>query len=133
MSQEPTTSTAPQGWLGAVERIGNRLPDPAVLFIYLLVIVWLLSWAMSYLQFESLDPRTGNPLLIVNQLSGTAIAKFLSSMVTNFAHFPPIGVVLVAMLGIGVAEHTGFINTGLRAMLSVTANGCSRLWSLRLP
>lgn len=121
MSQEPTTSTAPQGWLGAVERIGNRLPDPAVLFIYLLVIVWLLSWLMSYLQFDLLDPRSGEPLLIVNQLSGAAITKFLSAMVTNFAHFHPIGVVLVSMLGIGVAEHTGFINTGLRAMLAVTA------------
>ncbi|HKX54674.1 MAG TPA: AbgT family transporter [Xanthomonadales bacterium] len=116
-----TNATSPQGWLGAVERIGNRLPDPAVLFIYLLVIVWLLSWLMSYLQFDLLDPRTGNPLLIVNQLSGTAITQFMSSLVTNFAHFHPIGVVLVSMLGIGVAEHTGFINTGLRAMLTVTA------------
>jgi len=42
-------------------------------------------------------------------------------MVTNFSHFHPVGVVLVAMLGIGVAEHTGFINTGLRALLGVTA------------
>jgi aminobenzoyl-glutamate transport protein len=46
---------------------------------------------------------------------------WLSVMVTNFSHFHPVGVVLVAMLGIGVAEHTGFINTGLRALLGVTA------------
>ena len=115
------TVSAPQGWLGAVERIGNRLPDPAVLFIYLLVAVWLLSWLMSYASFDLVDPRSGEPLLIVNQLSGTAITQFLSSLVTNFSHFHPIGVVLVSMLGIGVAEHTGFINVGLRAMLSVTA------------
>jgi len=114
-------SGAPRGVLGAVERIGNRLPDPAVLFIWLLLLVWLLSWALSYLQFDLTDPRNGQPLVIVNQLSGLAITKFLSSLVTNFAHFHPIGVVLVSMLGIGVAEHTGFINTGLRAMLSVTA------------
>lgn len=111
----------PGGMLGAIERLGNRLPDPAVLFIYLLVLVWLLSWALSYIQFDLTDPRNGEPLLIVNQLSGTAITQFLSALVTNFAHFHPIGVVLVSMLGIGVAEHTGFINTGLRAMLSVTA------------
>jgi len=42
-------------------------------------------------------------------------------MVTNFTHFHPVGVVLVAMLGIGVAEHTGFISAGLRAMMAVTA------------
>jgi aminobenzoyl-glutamate transport protein len=45
----------------------------------------------------------------------------MTQLVKNFAHFHPIGVVLVAMLGIGVAEHTGFINTGLKALLSVTA------------
>ena len=49
------------------------------------------------------------------------MTRFLSVMVQNFAHFHPIGVVLVAMLGIGVAEHTGFINSALRAMLRVTA------------
>ena len=49
------------------------------------------------------------------------MTEWLSVMVTNFAHFHPVGVVLVAMLGIGVAEHTGFINTGLRALLGVTA------------
>jgi len=113
--------TSPGGVLGAIERLGNRLPDPAVLFIYLLVLVWLLSWAFSYMHFDLIDPRSGEPLLIVNQLSGTAITQFLSTLVTNFAHFHPIGVVLVSMLGIGVAEHTGFINTGLRAMLAVTA------------
>ncbi|HET6564739.1 MAG TPA: AbgT family transporter [Xanthomonadales bacterium] len=122
MSTDPSTTTSsPQGWLGAVERIGNRLPDPAVLFIYLLVVVWILSWLFSYVQFDLLDPRSGEPLRVVNQLSGDAITKFLSSLVTNFSHFHPIGVVLVSMLGIGVAEHTGFINVGLRAMLSVTA------------
>lgn len=122
MKSQTASGAAPlKGILSAVERIGNRLPDPAVLFIYLLVLVWLLSWALSYLQFDLTDPRNGEPLLIVNQLSGSAITQFLSALVTNFSHFHPIGVVLVSMLGIGVAEHTGFINTGLRAMLSVTA------------
>jgi len=67
------------------------------------------------------DPRTQQPLEVVNQLSGQALAGFFAAMVTTFTHFHPIGVVLVAMLGIGVAEHTGFINAALRAMLGVTA------------
>jgi aminobenzoyl-glutamate transport protein len=107
--------------LATVERIGNKLPDPAVLFIALLFIVWLLSWVLSYVTFEMLDPRTSEPLFINNMLSGPSLTAWLSVMVTNFVHFHPVGVVLVAMLGIGVAEHTGFINTGLRALLSVTA------------
>lgn len=107
--------------LESVERIGNKLPDPAVLFIALLFIVWLLSWLLSYVNFDLVDPRSGETLVINNLLSGPALTEFLSVMVTNFSHFHPVGVVLVAMLGIGVAEHTGFINTGLRALLGVTA------------
>ncbi|MCH7636461.1 MAG: AbgT family transporter, partial [Proteobacteria bacterium] len=104
-----------------VERVGNKLPDPAMLFVFLLVVVWLLSWLLSYVSFEMIDPRSGEALVINNLLAGPAMTAWLSVIVTNFSHFHPVGVVLVAMLGIGVAEHTGFINTGLRALLGVTA------------
>jgi len=107
--------------LASVERIGNKLPDPAVLFIVLLFAVWMLSWLLSYVTFSLVDPRTQEALVINNLMSGSAMTAWLSVMVTNFSHFHPVGVVLVAMLGIGVAEHTGFINTGLRALLGVTA------------
>ncbi len=114
-------NNAPGGFLGTVERVGTKLPDPAVLFIALLFFVWILSWLLSYMTFEVIDPRSGEALVIMNLLSGSAITEFLSVMVTNFSHFHPVGVVLVAMLGIGVAEHTGFINSALRALLNVTA------------
>ena len=95
----PPTGQAPQasrGALAAVERIGNKLPDPAVLFIALLLAVWVLSWIFSLFSYEQIDPRTGEALVVVNQLSAAAMTQFLSSMVTTFAHFHPIGVVLVA-------------------------------------
>ena len=117
---EPNQSNAPGGFLGTVERVGNKLPDPAVLFIALLFIVWILSWVLSYLSFDVVDPRTNAPLVINNLMSGSAFTEFLSVMVTNFSHFHPVGVVLIAMLGIGVAEHTGFINSALRSLLNVT-------------
>ncbi|QIB64187.1 AbgT family transporter [Kineobactrum salinum] len=120
MNQPSTTSSRTQRLLAAVERTGNKLPDPAVLFIALLFIVWGLSLLFSLFDYNVIDPRSGEQLVVVNQLAPQAMVKFLSSMVTTFAHFHPIGVVLVAMLGIGVAEHTGFINATLRAMLSVT-------------
>jgi aminobenzoyl-glutamate transport protein len=124
MSDEQEVKVATNGnggFLAAVERIGNKLPDPAVLFIYLLAIVWVLSWLLSYVSFQAIDPRSGEAIVIQNQLSGKGITDFLSVMVTNFVHFHPVGVVLVAMLGIGVAEHTGFINTAIRALLNVTS------------
>jgi len=107
--------------LATVERVGNKLPDPAMLFVGLLVIVWVLSWLLSMVTFDVVDPRSSEALVVNNLLAGPAMTEWLSVMVTNFAHFHPVGVVLVAMLGIGVAEHTGFINTGLRALLGVTA------------
>ena len=107
--------------LATIERVGNALPDPAVLFIVLLFAVWVLSWLLSYISFNAIDPRTGEAIVVNNLLSGSAFTEFLSVMVTNFSHFHPIGVVLVAMLGIGVAEHTGFINTAIRAILNVTS------------
>ena len=116
-----TETSLSQRALATVERVGNKLPDPALLFIALLFIVWIFSWLLSYVTFDLIDPRSGENLQVVNQLSGTAITTFFASMVKTFAHFHPIGVVLVAMLGIGVAEHTGFINTALRAMMNVTA------------
>ena len=109
------------GFLGTVERVGNKLPDPAMLFVGLLFIVWVLSWLLSYLTFNFIDPRSGEPIVIVNQLAGTSFTTFLTGLVTNFVQFGPVGTVLVAMLGIGVAEHSGFITTGIRALLNVTA------------
>lgn len=113
-------SSLPARMLASVERIGNKLPDPAVLFIVLLFVVWVISWLLSYVTFNVVDPRTSELIVINNLLSGSAITEFMSVMVTNFSHFHPVGVVLVAMLGIGVAEHTGFINSGLRALLDIT-------------
>ncbi|MCA1798468.1 MAG: AbgT family transporter [Xanthomonadaceae bacterium] len=107
--------------LNSIEVVGNKLPDPAALFLILLVVVWLLSWWMSGMSFAEIDPRTGNPIEVQNQLAGASMATFLSRMVSIFVNFAPLGVVLVALLGVGVAEHTGLINAGLRWMLGFTS------------
>lgn len=107
--------------LATVERVGNRLPDPAVLFLWMLGFTMLLSAALSMVSFDAVDPRNGETLKVVNLLGGAALTAFTSDMVTTFTSFHPLGVVLVAMLGIGVAEHLGFIQAGLRALLAVTA------------
>jgi aminobenzoyl-glutamate transport protein len=107
--------------LNTIERLGNKLPDPAALFLILLVAVWILSALLAPVSFAEIDPRNGQPIKINNQLTGTAIAAFLSNMVTTFTSFHPLGVVLVALLGVGVAEHVGFINASLKGLLSFTS------------
>ncbi|CAM5184802.1 AbgT family transporter [Alishewanella longhuensis] len=118
------TAATNNGWmnraLNTIEVVGNKLPDPAVLFALLMVIVWGMSWLFSGMTFSEIDPRTGQQIQIVNLLSGNALTTFASNIVTTFVNFPPLGVVLVAMLGLGVAEYTGFINAGLRSILAVT-------------
>jgi aminobenzoyl-glutamate transport protein len=124
-------SSAGQRWLDRIERVGNKLPDPTVLFLIALLIVWATSVFLAPVQFKETDPRTikrdatGNviasaPIEVKNQLGGDALAVFLARMVKTFVEFPPLGVVLVAMLGVGVAEHTGFINATIRKLLQIT-------------
>ncbi len=118
------SSTEKQSWLNrslnTIERVGNKLPDPALLFALFMVAVWIISWALSGVQFDEIDPRSGQPIQIINLLDGTAFTAFMAKLVQTFVNFPPLGVVLVAMLGLGVAEYTGFINAGLRSILNVT-------------
>ncbi|WP_437758620.1 AbgT family transporter [Sorangium sp. So ce1389] len=106
--------------LDALERAGNRLPDPALLFVVLAAVVMALSAALAPLQFSEIDPRSKQPLQVQSQLSGKALTEFLSTMVQTFTGFHPLGVVLVALLGVGIAEHSGFINAGLKKLLTIT-------------
>ncbi|MDM7859971.1 AbgT family transporter [Alteromonas sp. ASW11-36] len=115
-----TNSTWVTRALDKVEVVGNKLPDPAIIFFICLVIVWGLSAALSGISFDSIDPRTGEAVVVNNLLTGDSLADFLSRMVTIFTGFAPLGVVLVAMLGVGVAEHSGFISAGLKRMLDAT-------------
>jgi aminobenzoyl-glutamate transport protein len=123
MMNKQVTAQKPGGFnrvLNFIEVAGNKLPDPAILFALLLALVWVVSWAMSGMVFNEIDPRTGQAIQIKNLLAPTALTDFTAKLVNTFVTFPPLGVVLVAMLGLGVAEYTGFINAGLRKILAVT-------------
>jgi aminobenzoyl-glutamate transport protein len=85
--------------LEAVERIGNKLPDPAVLFIALLFIVWLLSWLLSYIEYNVIDPRSGEPLVIINQLSGKSMARAMMAVTAKWLLTPMV-------IFVGIISHT---------------------------
>ncbi|MEM9553407.1 MAG: AbgT family transporter [Acidobacteriota bacterium] len=120
-SSAPSKSGFLERALAGIETVGNKLPDPAMLFLFSLFIVWVLSALLAPVSFQELDPRTGEAIVINNLLTGAALTAFLSNMVTIFTGFAPLGVVLVAMLGVGVADEAGFFNTSIKWMLSWTA------------
>jgi aminobenzoyl-glutamate transport protein len=106
-----------QRMLNWTERAGNALPHPATLFA-LFALSALVFSAIGYaLGWEVVHPGTGEIVRPVNLLSIHGINRILLEMVDNFTGFAPLGIVLVAMLGIGIAEQSGLINAVIRMMV----------------
>jgi len=110
-------------WLDRVERLGNRLPDPATLFalgalgvVVASALALGLDWSVekTVSRGGQLVHETVHP---VSLLEADGFYWALRHMVESFVEFPPLGVVLVGMLGIGVAERSGFIGAALKALM----------------
>ncbi len=113
--------------LDRVEIIGNKLPQPVTLFFILMMLTLLLSWVFGGTTVDhpgkaaGLLDKEGNPvdtIEVLNLLSRDGFQLIMTKMVSTFAMFPPLGLVLVVMLGIGVAEYTGMISVALRLFVS---------------
>jgi aminobenzoyl-glutamate transport protein len=113
--------------LDKVELVGNKLPQPVTLFAILMGVTLLLSSIFGGITVEhpgkaaGLLDRSGNPvdsIEVINLLSRDGFQMIMTKMVSTFATFPPLGLVLVVMLGIGVAEYTGMISVALRLFVS---------------
>lgn len=103
--------------LGAVERVGNALPHPATLFAGMALLVVLCSGLFKWLHVTAVHPGTGEIIEPVSLLSVYGLHRILTEMVTNFTAFAPLGTVLVAMLGLGIAERSGLIGAALRLVV----------------
>ncbi len=120
MSQ-PTAKPAQSGFLGVVERVGNRLPDPVFLFLYLIAILIVISIVCSLLGVSAVHPTQlaadGSAVLISSEslLSAANLQNLWVDMPKTFTHFHPLGYVLVVMLGAGVAERSGLFASAIRA------------------
>lgn len=101
-------------FLDAVERIGNKLPDPVTLFLIAAALVVGTSWLFSFLGVSVVHPGTKEVISVVNLLSADGLRRMFTDAVKNFTEFPPLGLVLVTMIGISVAERGGFITAALR-------------------
>jgi aminobenzoyl-glutamate transport protein len=103
--------------LDRIERIGNKIPNPAFLFFLLAVLALVMSAVISWLDLSVVHPATQETIKAVNLLTVEGLHRILTGLITNFTGFAPLGVVLVGILGITVAEASGLISASLRILV----------------
>ncbi|PIQ10191.1 MAG: aminobenzoyl-glutamate transporter [Ignavibacteriales bacterium CG18_big_fil_WC_8_21_14_2_50_31_20] len=101
-------------FLNIVEKGGNALPNPSTLFAIFALLTVLASAVAYSFELQAIHPVTGEIITVNNLLSESGLKRIMLEMVTNFTNFAPLGIVLVALLGLGVAEGSGFLNAVIR-------------------
>jgi aminobenzoyl-glutamate transport protein len=129
--QEPRdpSNTTESGWfrrfLDLVEWLGNLLPHPVTLFAMFAIGVVLLSGLLGWVGLSVEDPRPEGArgrspdgvIEAVSLMNGDGLRRVMENLVTNFTGFVPLGTVLVAMLGVGVAERSGLLSAAIRGLV----------------
>lgn len=110
MSQTKQKTSIVNKFLNLIEKAGNRLPDPSILFFFLCTGLIFLSWFISLFNIKVENPGTGKTVEVTNLVSREGFGKIISESITNFSEFPALGLVLAVMIGIGVAEKTGYFD-----------------------
>lgn len=116
------------GFLNGIERVGNKLPHPITLFFILAVLVVVLSAVLSALGVSatgdlintSTNTMEEQTVTVVSLMTREGIVHMLTNAVTIFTSYAPLGMVLVAMLGVGIAESSGFIAAVTKRIVAVT-------------
>lgn len=104
----------PKGFLAALERVGNALPNPFWLFVILAGVVVITSWIGAAAGMQAKDPATGEVIKVENLATSAFLQKMVSEAVNNFTSFAPVGLILVCMLGVAIAEYSGLIGSAIR-------------------
>lgn len=113
--------------LDGIERLGNKVPHPAVLFSLLIVALVVLSqlfaWLGTSVSYQRINPLTHEveemTTAVRSLLSAEGIRFVFTSVVGNFINFGPVGIIMVAMIGVGLAERSGLIGSIIRKIVIV--------------
>jgi len=95
--------------LDRIERLGNALPDPVVIFLWLIAALIATSVVAAAQGTSATNPMTGATIIAQSLLSETNVRRLLVEMPETFVRFPPLGLVVVVMLGAAVAERSGLL------------------------
>ena len=105
-------------FLDAVEFAGNKLPDPVLIFAGICVLIVIASWLSALAGVSATNPATNEEVVAVSLLTPDNLRRMISEAVKNFGSFPALGLVLVVMLGIGLAERSGWFATVMRSAVA---------------
>ncbi len=127
LSAAPKNTT--QKFLDAVERVGNKVPHPAVIFLILIGIVVVLSQVLHMLgtsiTYEVLNPETHKTETATTAarslLTADGIRFMYERLIPNFMSFTAVGLMIVAMVGAGVAEEAGLVKALIRKLVLISA------------
>ncbi|MCL1989498.1 MAG: AbgT family transporter [Defluviitaleaceae bacterium] len=104
-------------WLNGLEKVGNKLPHPFMLFFYFTLTVILATALLSLLGVGTYHPATGERIEVLNLLSGEGIHRIFSTVLPNFTNFAPLGQVLVIMFAIGLLDRLGLLANILKSIV----------------
>ena len=112
-------------FLATVEWLGNLLPHPITLFACFSLFIIILSGILGFFGVSVEDPRPQGAagrsadgiISVVSLVSAEGLQRIVTGLVTNFTGFAPLGTVLVALLGVAVAEHSGLLSAAMRALV----------------
>lgn len=107
-------------FLGAVEALCNKLPQPGILFMYLFWLTAILSLVLSLMKVSIVNPASDETIWVQNFFSIDGLYWFLGNIITNFTSFPPLGLVLVMTVAVGLCEESGLIETLLNERVKHT-------------
>ena len=117
-ARAPRPVSRGQRVLDAVERAGNRLPDPVLIFLWLILAVVVLSVIGAAAGWEAVNPISQQPIRAVSLLSSGTLERLFVEMPRTLTGFAPLGYVLLVMLGAGIAEQTGLAGAAMRAAVA---------------
>lgn len=119
MSATAESEQVPSGGLFKwVERVGNKIPNPFLLFVYLIAALMVASALFSWLGVTATNPANGEVVRVKNLLSEEALQWMLPNVIKNFSGFAPLGAILALVLGAGLAERVGLLQTLMYKMAS---------------
>ena len=114
----PATLTRTDRLLGGIERVGNKIPEPFVLFVGLFTILAVVSTGLALGDVQAQVEGAEEPTVVRGFFTAEGIRWFTTTLVDNFVGFPPLGTVVVILLAVGIAQRSGLLSAVIKRSFS---------------